>query len=189
MRDKTNIGGSLSDAKFFEKVFREYFVALTYYARKFINDTDSAKEIVHQVFINIWEKREEINIDRPLRSYLYTAVHNRSLNYLRDRKRFHDEDAADPALQKEFVNYDPDILEAQETEARVARAISRLPERCAEVFRLSRYEEKKYCEIAELMNISEKTVEVQISKALKILREELKDLLTIVLLLIISQLL
>ncbi|MBS0011869.1 MAG: RNA polymerase sigma-70 factor [Bacteroidales bacterium] len=189
MENKTDIGGSLSDKVFFEKIFREYFVALTYYALKLVRDNDTAKDIVHQVFVNIWEKRDSISIDRPLRAYLYTAVHNRSLNYLRDKRRFHDKDAGDIELQNELASPDSDSLETEETEARIAQAVSGLPGRCAEVFRLSRFEEKRYSEIAEILNISVKTVEAQMSKALRILREELKDLLTIIIILIISQLL
>ncbi len=189
MKDNTDIGGSLSDKVIFEKIFREYFVALTYYALKLVNDHDTAKDIVHQVFINIWEKRNTISLDRPLRAYLYTAVHNRSLNHLRDRSRFNNENAGDTDMPDQLIATDDDKLESEETEARISAAISNLPEKCAEVFRLSRFGEKKYSEIAEVLNISVKTVEAQMSKALRILREELKDLLMIVIFIVISQLL
>lgn len=189
MKKNTGIEGSLTDKLFFESIFRKYFVALTYYAIKLVNDHDSAREIVHQVFVNIWEKRESISLDRPIRSYLYTAVHNRCINYLRDMKRFHPEDAESIDIYPGLDPHDHDYLEIQETEARIAEAISKLPDRCAEVFRLSRFENKKYSEIAGMLNISVKTVEGQISKALRILREELKDLLAIIIILIISHLL
>lgn len=189
MKNHTGIKQSLADKKFFESVFREYFVALTYYSVKLVNDHDSAKEIVHQVFVNIWEKRESISLDRPLRSYLYTAVHNRSLNFLRDKGRFLPEDIANIDVNFLLESGDNDYLEIQETESRIAEAISKLPDRCAEVFKLSRFENKKYSEIADMLNLSVKTVEAQMSKALRILREGLKDLLTIIIILIISQIL
>ena len=189
MKNSTGIKQSLADKKFFERVFREYFVTLTYYSVKLVNDHDTAKEIVHQVFVNIWEKRESISLDRPLRSYLYTAVHNRSLNYLRDKGRFIPEDIGSIDMNLLLESDDNDYLEIHETEARIAESISKLPDRCAEVFKLSRFENKKYSEIADILNLSVKTVEAQMSKALRILRQDLRDLLTIIIILIISQIL
>lgn len=176
---KEKTGRSLIPEKGFEKIFREHFVPLTYYALKFTGDQDSAKEIVHQVFINIWEKRTEIDYDRSLRSYLYTAVHNRCLNFLRDRKQFDGEDIGSLAYGDEPADLQEDKLEKEETEARVSKAISSLPERCREVFVLCRFEEKKYAEIASALDISVKTVEAQMSKALRLLRTELKDLISV----------
>lgn len=187
MEKSRKIKGSLSDKSFFEEIFRKYFVALTYYAQKIINDHDSAKDIVHQVFINIWEKRENINLDQPIRSYLYTSVHNRCMNYIRDKDRFHPDDVSDTEIHYRLGFEEPDFLEKQETEARVAQAIAKLPERCGEVFRLNRFEDKKYNEIAEIMKISVKTVEAQMSKALRILREDLKDLLVILIFLVLNK--
>lgn len=178
---------TFSDEKYFEKIFKEYFKALTYYALKFTSDTDSAKEIVHLVFISMWERKEKIALDRSIKSYLYTAVHNRCLNHLRDKSRFHPEDAGDIDFLPEPDTDNTDALEQEESEARIAEAINDLPDRCAEVFRLSRFEGKKYREISSLLNISVKTVEAQMSKALRILREELKDLLTIIIIWILGQ--
>lgn len=170
---------SLIPEKGFEKIFREYFVPLTYYALKFTADQDSAKEIVHQVFINIWEKRSHIDYGRSLRSYLYTAVHNRCLNFIRDRKQFDGEDIGSLAYGDEPAEVQEDKLEREETEARISRAISALPGRCRKVFVLSRFENKKYSEIASILSISVKTVEAQMSKALRLLRTDLKDLINV----------
>ena len=76
------------DDKAFEQLFRKYFSDLTLFALKYTGDMDSAKEIVHTVFVNLWEKRERVNMDTPLRSYLFTSVYNRCLNYLRDQRKF-----------------------------------------------------------------------------------------------------
>ena len=178
---------SLSDKRFFEHVFREYFTPLTYYAHKFVRDGDTAKEIVHSVFISIWEKADEITLDRPLKSYLYTSVHNRCLNHIRDHGRFHAEDVSDLDYINELGDSDNDRIEQEETEARILRAINKLPDRCAEVFKLSRFEELKYSEIADRLKISHKTVENQMTKALKILREDLKDLLVLLLIWLITK--
>jgi len=186
LKKDSGIQESLADNLFFEKVFREYFVALSYYALKLVNDHDTAKDIVHQVFINIWEKRDNISMDRPVRSYLYTSVHNRCLNFIRDRERFVEYEAGETDLSSVAVTENSDSMEKAETEARIAHAIASLPERCGDVFRLSRFENKKYAEIAVIMNISVKTVEAQMSRALRILKNELKDLLIILVLLFIS---
>ena len=183
----TNKIESLSDDTYFEKVFKEYFTTLTYYAVKFTKDTDSAKEIVHNVFISLWEKRESVSTNQPLRSYLYTSVHNRCLNYLRDRSKFLNEDIGDLDYINELSGEHYDLIEQNETESIIAEAISRLPEKCRQIFKLNRFEEKKYKEIASLLNISVKTVEAQISKALRILREELNDYLTIIIIWIITK--
>ncbi|MEA1886506.1 MAG: RNA polymerase sigma-70 factor [Bacteroidota bacterium] len=187
MEKSRRIKGSFSDKSFFEEIFKKYFVALTYYALKLVNDHDSAKDIVHQVFINIWEKRGNINLDQPIRSYLYTSVHNRCMNYIRDNGRFHPDDVSDTEIHYRVGPEEPDLLEQQETEARIAQAIAKLPQRCGEVFRLKRFENKKYSEIAEIMKISVKTVEAQMSKSLRILRKDLKDLLMILIFLIANK--
>lgn len=186
MKKDRGIQESLADNLFFEKIFREYFVALSYYALKLVNDHDTAKDIVHQVFINIWEKRDNITLDRPIRSYLYTSVHNRCLNFIRDREKFVEPEAGETDLSSVAGVDETDSMEKAETGARIAHAIDNLPDRCRDVFRLSRFENKKYAEIAGILNISVKTVEAQMSRALRILRDELKDLLIILILWFIS---
>lgn len=172
---------SITDPEYFEKIFREYFSQLSYYALKLVRDQDSAKEIVHIVFINLWEKRESIKLDKPIRSYLYTSVHNRCLNHIRNNSKFLSEDVGSLAFLNELSDMDSPEIEKLETEQRINDAINKLPEKCRHIFKLSRFEDKKYSEIASDLGISVKTVEVQISKALKILREELKDYLILLL--------
>jgi RNA polymerase sigma-19 factor, ECF subfamily len=171
----------LSDTRNFERIFKEFFNPLAYYARIFTKDQDSAKDIVHNVFINLWEKRDDISFEQSIKSYLYTSVHNRCLNHLRDRAKFIKDDVSEfEFLNSQSVEDSYDI-ETKETESRINDAINSLPERCREVFKLKRFEELKYSEIADLLNISIKTVEAQMSKALRILREELKDYLILLL--------
>src|SRR5512136_2462210 len=77
----------------FELLFREHFTGMCYFARKYTGDLDSAREIVHTVFIRVWANRAEFDWDKPARSYLFTSVYNRSMNFIRDNKKFlnHDE--------------------------------------------------------------------------------------------------
>lgn len=170
----------------FEVLFREHFTGLCYFARKYTGDLDSAKEIVHSVFLRIWENRSVFAWDKPAKSYLFTSVYNRSLNYIRDNRRFiSQEDSPALSVIADETVYS-DNLETAELAVRIKIALQRLPEKCRKVFELSRFEEKKYTEIAEQLDISVKTVETQMSKALHILREELKDYLTILVVMLLK---
>ncbi len=168
----------------FENLFREYFTSLCHFAQKYIPDLDTAKEVVHDVFINIWEKRDSIDPEKSIKSYLFTAVHNRCLNHIRDQKKYNknDSDMEYPDIAAEDASAK---MQETEIELRINKAIDQLPGKCKKIFILSRYEEMPYKDIAEKQNISIKTVEAQMSKALKFMREELKDLLTIIILMMI----
>jgi len=159
----------------FEKLFKEHFTGLCYFAQKYLGDLDSSKEVVHAVFVKIWENRSEFDFEKPAKSYLFTSVYNRSMNVIRDNKKFsnpEDEEVHTATLEQgEFT----DTMEVSELEGKIKMSIQKLPEKCREIFELNRFEGKKYAEIAEHLNISIKTVEAQMSKALKILKTELKD--------------
>ena len=163
----------------FEQLFRDYFKPLTAFAKKYTGDIDSAKELVHDVFLNLWTKRAEIDPDKSVKSYLYTSTYNRSLNYIRDNKKFNKDVSVEFESEKnqnwEFSSH----VDTIELEEKINRTIEQLPQKCREVFVLSRFEGLKYNEIADKLGISVKTVETQISKALLTLRTELKEYLTV----------
>lgn len=167
--------------KKFETLFRDHFTGLCYFARKYTGDLDSAKEIVHNVFVRVWENRSEFDWDKPVKSYLFTSVYNRSMNFIRDNRKFLNHD--DAYSQNLVIDESPysDHLETAELEEKIRKAMLKLPEKCREVFELSRFEGKKYTEIAAMLNISVKTVETQMSKALHILKTELREYLYIML--------
>jgi RNA polymerase sigma-70 factor (ECF subfamily) len=172
--------------KKFEGLFREHFTGLCYFARKYTGDLDSAREIVHTVFIKVWENRSEFDWNKPVKSYLFTSVYNRSMNYIRDNKKFlNHEDASLQNLVADESAYS-DHLETAELEEKIRMSLLKLPEKCREVFELSRFEGKKYSEIAIQLNISVKTVETQMSKALQILKVELKDYLALMLFILLK---
>jgi len=174
--------------KKFEMLFREHFTGLCYFARKYTGDLDSARDIVHTVFFRVWENRSEFEWDKPVKSYLFTSVYNRSMNFIRDNKKFmNHEDAYRQNLVVDESVY-ADRLETAELEEKIRKALLKLPEKCREVFELSRFEGKTYTEIATKMNISVKTVETQMSKALHILKLELREYLTIMLFLLLKNL-
>lgn len=181
-KGQTDIAFSKID---FEKLFKDHFVHLCNFARGYLNDTEDAKEIVQEVFFKLWQNRDSINLDKSVKSYLFTSVRNRSLNFIRDHKKFKSQ-----VLDVDIADYDlafeQDVFSKYDLENRINVALNKLPEKCREVFVMSRQEELKYKEIAEKLNISVKTVEAQMSKALRILREELKDYILLILLFLLK---
>lgn len=171
---KMEIPGPLDKASF-EALFRHYFPALMAFSLKFLSNEDDAREVVHMVFINLWEKRDSLDTSTSLKSYLFTSVHNRSMNMIRDRKKFSNEEIPESDTGIDVQSQ----METMELEEKINAVIASLPEKCREVFELSRFEGLKYGEIAEKLNISIKTVENQMSKALKILRENLAKYLSL----------
>ncbi|MFP4470700.1 MAG: RNA polymerase sigma-70 factor [Bacteroidales bacterium] len=161
----------------YETIFRDHYSALVNFGMGYVHDRDTSEEIVQEVFLNLWQKRDEISPGGNIRSYLFTSVKNRCLNYLRDHRKFRSEILD---LEVEAAAEEPDMLQQAETMQRVKDAMDKLPEKCREVFEYSRFEDMKYREIAEKLGISVKTVEAQMSKALKILSHELKDLIILI---------
>jgi RNA polymerase sigma-70 factor, ECF subfamily len=186
MRDQLALRIKFGDEQAFELLFRKYYVRLCGFANKFLNDPEESREIVQEVFMKIWEQREDIDPEDSLKSYLFKIAQNLSLNRLRKKKvetRYIEVYKLVYIDHTEFTSYES--LLARELEANFTTAIDTIPPKCKRVFKLSRMEGLKYSEIAEILNISVKTVETQMSKALHILRLELKDYLDILLLIII----
>jgi RNA polymerase sigma-70 factor (ECF subfamily) len=166
----------------FEELFRSLFGPLCGFAMKYVNDADEAKNIVHEVFISAWEKFDSLASDSNYRGYLYTGVRNRCLNHIRDKKKHV---KLDQVPEHDVALYATE-LENSELEQKIDMAIQSLPEKCRMVFELNRMEGLKYAQIAEKMQISVKTVEAQMSKALAVLRIHLAEFLSIVFFLIVG---
>jgi RNA polymerase sigma-70 factor (ECF subfamily) len=177
-----NIAYSNLDKKLFEQLFRQYFGELCNFAKSYVFDDDTAKEITQKVFINLWQNKKTIDSGKSVKSYLFTSVRNRCLNHIRDNKKFRSS-VLDVDIAGYETAYESDAISVAELETKISAALDKLPERCKQVFMLNRFEEMKYREVAEKLGISVKTVEVQMSKALKILREELKDYIYVLILL------
>lgn len=146
------------------------------FAVQFVQDPDAAKDIAQKVFINLWETRETIDPAKPVKSYLYTSVRNRCLNYIRDNKKYRSQ-TLDIELMEGVFFFEEDNPGLSDLERQIKTALESLPEKCRQVFEMSRFEDKKYKEIAQELDISEKTVEAHMSKALKTLKEQLKEYL------------
>jgi RNA polymerase sigma-70 factor, ECF subfamily len=165
------------DASTLESLFRSHFTGLCQFAMGYIKDEETAKEIVQDSFVTLWEKRFTIDPSRPVKSYLSTMVRNKCLNHLRDHKKFSSDLLALENLSHEAMFDPPDKLVEYDLSNQIDRAIDELPEKCREIFKLSRYQQMKYQQIADHLQISVKTVETQMSKALQHMRLHLSEYL------------
>ena len=168
-------------------LFRRHYSFVCQAVYRILKDGNTAEDIAQEVFFGLWKKRETLNITISVKAYLKRAAVNKSLNFIRDQKiKFDDKEEQLPILSSNQSTTQQE-LEAEDLQKKIDEAIDSLPEKCRLVFTLSRFEEMSYKEIAEHLDISIKTVENQISKALKVLRTELGSFLSVVLLLILIQ--
>ncbi len=170
------------DKSVFETVYREYFAQLCYFCVKYVDNFEDAEGIVQDVFVKLWNRHEDIEINVSLKAYLYRAVQNYALNFLK-KKKIKDKYIVINANLRNIV-YDSGLLKMEENEFRVIlkHAILKLPEKRRKIFELSRFSGYKYSKIADELSISVKTVEAQMTKALKYLRIVLKDYAPVLLL-------
>ena len=160
----------------FRQLFEMYYQNLFIFAGKYLNDPEAARDTVQDFFLNLYETRASLHIHSSVKSYLYSSVRNRCLNrlkYERMRVRHRDE-----VLQEEIIR-DPgpeEKMKETELEAMIHTIVTGLPEQCRRIYIMSRVDGAKNMEIASELNLSVRTVETQISKALKVLREKLSRL-------------
>ena len=163
----------------FGEIFETYYSALVRYAVTLVRDMDEAEDVVQGVFVRVWQGRERLEEGVMLRSWLYKSVQNSCFNHLKHLK-VRGVHAVFVKREGEGVDQH-DALEGNELQGRIDAALLVLPEQCGKIFRMSRFEDLKYQEIADKLGLSIKTVENQMGKALRILREELKDYLPLLL--------
>lgn len=157
----------------FRKVFDSCYEDLCRYASTIVKDPDIAEDIVQSIFMKLWEMRESVDINTSVRSYLFRSVYNQCLNHLEHKAvRTRYDKAA--VLETGRDEQQPGVF-PEELEENIRRAVDSLPPQCRSIFIMSRYEEMKYSEIAEKLGISVNTIQNQVCKALKLLREALKD--------------
>ena len=170
------------DEASFEIVFKSYFERLVSFANEYVYDKEIARGIAQETFVKLWEKRANINTEANINAYLYTLTKNSCLSYLRHLKtkqRYFEK------RKKEFedlmLNYDAlsqlniDGIDFNSIEKIIKETVESMPPRCKEVFTLSRFEELSNKKIAEKLEISVKAVEANNSRAIKMLRKNLKN--------------
>lgn len=161
----------------FEKVFKQYFKTLQNYAYTILNDLDVAEEMVQNVFLKIWEKREKLPQDANIGSYLYKSVYHESLNWLRHEKVKLSHQQHTFYSMKDETDNAADRIKMKQLEEHLQKALNDLPQQCRTIFQMSRFDEMRYREIANELGISIKTVENQMGKALRLMRLKLVEFL------------
>lgn len=180
----TQLNINLTD---FESLFKEHYSELCSYANKFLNDLSAAEETVQALFVKVWENRESIVFTKSKRVYLFSATRNACFNQLRHlkiREAYKEFNQEEMEYERSTVEED---YQAVELSDKIRKSIDALPEGRRKIFILSRFEGMKYKEIADELKISIKTVEHQMGSAIKHLKNDLAEYLTLLLVLILSK--
>ena len=174
------------DKKVFESVFREFYNPLCIHARRYLIDPEQAEEVVQEMFFKMWERRDSLSVSSSISAYMYKAVSNHALNYIKYQRV--------TRQYQEYVGFHTDnsqvgtaldLLVHSDLECKFTALVKTMPERRRMIFEMSRFEGLRYSQIAEKMGISVKTVEIQMSKALEFMRDKLREYLPVVLFLIL----
>jgi len=174
------------DDSSFEVIYKSYYRRIFHFALQYLRDEEACSNIIQDVFSSLWDNREKLTIDSNLNAWLFTVTKNKCLKFIRDSKtdkRYLDKLAG----QRMDLNYDAltslstSAIDFEEIEKIIQKTLNSLSPQCRRAFEMSRFDEKKYSEIAEEMQIAQKTVETHISNALKIFRSALKDYLPLML--------
>ena len=166
------------------EVYNDFYGVMFHLSLQYLHDHKISEEIVQDTFVKLWEIRDTLNEQFNLRNFLYTITKNNCLNHLRNQKIILKHQENLKYLEMQF-NYEAleklgNYIEFEELRQKIDHAIASLPLEIRETFLLSRFEELQYKEISAILTISVKTVEARMTKALKILRSELKDFLAII---------
>lgn len=166
------VGLAKGDEEAYHELFKQFYEPLCFFANRYLQDMDASQDLIQELLSYLYENRDRIVISTSLKAFLYRSVTNRSLNQLKHEKR-KQENHREVAYHTETASFE-EAMEISELQARINELIAELPPQCEKIFRMSRMEHLSNQEIAEELNISKRTVETQISKALKILRNSLK---------------
>ena len=159
-----------------KQIFDSSYSNLVLQALRFVKREEIAEDIVQDCFIKLWEKKDELNISGNIVAYLARMVRNKSLDFIK-KKRLQTSELHE-TYQAGFIA--ENTLETEDLQSKIDNTLDNLPEKCRQVFVLSRFEDMSYKEIATELDISKKTVEAHISKALKVFRTNLKQFLIII---------
>jgi RNA polymerase sigma-70 factor (ECF subfamily) len=158
----------------FTRLFDEYFDEVCGHIYRYIPDTRIAKDVAQDLFVELWTKRNNLNITSSAGAYLHRMSVSRALNYIRDNKKSRHADITGMHMVQAEQPLPDQVMDARSMNDMITNTIDGLPERCRQVFMLSRFEQMTNAEIAEALEISVKTVENQMTKALKVIREAIE---------------
>jgi len=171
IRYQTNL--TLTEVSSFEEFFKTNYHLACLVALRYVKSEQIADDIVQETFVTLWQKREELNIQTSLKSYLLNMVRNRSLNYLRDEKRM--DEITETIVTSNLVDDPNDSFSQEELAVHIAQAIDELPTQCKKVFQLAYHERLTYNEIASTLSLSKNTVKTQMGIAYKMIRYKVSN--------------
>jgi RNA polymerase sigma-70 factor (ECF subfamily) len=161
------------DEQALEMLFRKYYPALVRFAKEIVKSKDQAEDMVQEVFVKIWDKRKTITVNTQAKSYLFVAVKNHCFNQLKlNERKYWMEDGMEDDIRISTTE-GHNRMDEKNLEHQIRTAIDALPPKCGLIFKMSRFEEKTYKEIAETLGLSVKTIENQMGKALSLMRTSL----------------
>ena len=160
------------DILLYEKLFKQYYKPLIRFAYRYVHDESIAENIIHDVFLYLWDEKKRLDFTINIKAYLYNAVKNRCLKYLNRKEIEIKYKNLNITLTQENRNPE-NILMNKELESAISEALSEMPDKRREIFLMNRFDGLTYSEISFILNISIKTVETQMSRSLKYLRKKL----------------
>ncbi len=167
------------DDIFYEELYKKYYSPITCFVHTYLYDISKAEDIAQKTFMLLWEKREEIDLNKSVKSYLFTTAKNLAIDHLKHKKiqqKFFDEQITEISHIEHDLNIEAlTILNEEEIERhlKIKRIILDLPLSDRKIFILSKFDNLTYSEIAEILGISPKTVEKRISLSIKFLRKKI----------------
>jgi RNA polymerase sigma-70 factor (ECF subfamily) len=170
------------DESSFEKIYRYYYPRLNYFAKQYLLDVEVSRNIVQDTFTELWQRRHSLHSDTNIQAWLFAVTKNKSLKAISQLKSRQNYDNFIKSRQldvnyKSLSDFDTSNFVFEELQHKIQEALDKLTPACRKVFEMSRLEDKKNKEIAEELNLSIKTVEAHITKALRSLKVDLKDYL------------
>jgi RNA polymerase sigma-70 factor (ECF subfamily) len=159
----------------FENIFKEYFVPLVNFVNTFLNDYENSREVVQSSFMNIWRNRHHIEIKTSLKAYLYQCVKNNMIDFIRKNKHLKSKVELDASDLENMPDEDSEQLDPFIVRNAIENVLKNVKPKSREIFELNKFEGLSYEEIAQFLNISKRSVEDNISRVIKHLKEELKN--------------
>jgi len=163
------------NSNYFETVFKEYFNPLVNFVNKYLNNFENSREVVQMTFVKLWSNRTNLEVRFSVKSYLYQTTKNTMIDFIRKNKNILNAAELENSIVTELIDEQNENLDPYILRQAIDKCLRNLKPKAKEIFELHKYEGLTYEEIADFLNISKRSVEDNISKILKYLKEELKN--------------
>jgi len=159
----------------FQNIFKEYYNPLLNFINSYLHNIENSKEVVQNTFLKVWENRLNIDVNSSVKSYLFQIAKNTMIDYIRKNKKYSLNLELNREIEQNFTQISTDAIDPYIIKSAILKVMAQLKPKNKEIFELHKFEGLTYVEIAEYLNVSKRTVDDNISRTLKYLKEELKD--------------